>query len=91
MEQVKRLGAELKALEGMELLTLDYDMPIQGYPYEEYKTSALYTYFTETVREAAAKPGATFDTPVLELGSMALTDIGEDMVDTLIAQAQPAK
>ena len=91
MEQVKRLGAELKALEDMELLTLDYDMPIQGYAYEEYKASALYAYFAETVREAAAKPNATFDTPVLELGSMALTDIGEDMVDTLIAQAQPEK
>ncbi len=89
MEQVKQLGAELKALEDMDLLTLDYDMPIQRYAYEEYRTSELYAYFAETVREASAKPDATFDTPVLELGSMALTDAGEDMVDALIAQAQP--
>lgn len=84
MEQVKALGSELALLENMGLITLDYDIPLDGYAYEEYKTSALYAYFVQTVAEAAKLPNPTFDTPRLELGSMALTDEGEKMVDELI-------
>ena len=84
MEQVKQIGKELSLLEDMDLLTLDYDIPLKNYPYEEYKASDLYAYFAETVREAAKKPDATFDTPILDLGSMMLTKAGEAMVDKLI-------
>ena len=37
----------------------------------------------QTVAEAAKRPEATFDTPGLDLGSMALTDAGEEMIDTI--------
>ncbi len=74
---VKEAGAFLQKLEDMGLITLDYDIPINGYSYEEYKTSTLYAYFRATVAEGAAKPDFLGDTPVLELGSMALTDAGE--------------
>lgn len=84
MEQVKQLGHELSLLEDMDLITLDYDIPLQNYSYEEYKTSALYTFFVKTVEEAAMRPDCTFDTPALELGSMALTQDGEEMVDKLL-------
>ena len=87
MAQVKQLGDALAMLEDMNLLTLDYDIPLQQYGYTEYKTSDLYAYFVQTVNEAAAQPNATFDTPVLELGSMALTDAGQDMVDALLKAA----
>ena len=83
MAQVKQLGNELAQLEDMGLITLDYDIPLQQYAYAEYHTSDLYAYFVRTVQEAAQKPDATFDTPTLELGSMALTDAGHDMVDAL--------
>lgn len=84
MAQVKQLGAELKQLEETDLISLDYDLPLQGYAYTEYHTSALYAYFVQTVAEAAALPNPTFDTPVLELGSMALTENGDAMVDSLL-------
>lgn len=84
MEQVKALGGELKALEDWDLITLDYDLPLSGYPYTEYKVSDLYGYFQETVAEAAGVPGHVFDTPVLELGSMALTDAGRQMVQKML-------
>ena len=76
---VKEAGAFLQQLEDMGLITLDYDIPLNGYGYEEYKGSALHEYFCTTVAEGAAKPGFLGDTPVLELGSMALTDAGEKM------------
>ena len=84
MEQVKQIGNELALLEDMALLTLDYDIPLKNYPYEEYRSSELYAYFVETVKEAAKQPDATFDTPILELGSITLTETGEEMVDKLL-------
>lgn len=77
MAAVKQAGAFLQKLEGLGLITLDYDIPLKGYGYEEYKGSRLYEYFCATVAKGAAKPGFLGDTPVLEQGSMALTTWGE--------------
>lgn len=82
METVKEAGAFLQKLEDSGLITLDYDMPLNGYGYEEYKGSALYEYFRATVAEGASKPGFLGDTPVLELGSIALTDAGEKIASS---------
>lgn len=77
MATVKEAGAFLQQLEDMGLITLDYDILLDGYTYEEYKNSALYEYFCKTVAEGADKPGFLGDTPELDLGSMALTEVGE--------------
>lgn len=77
METVKEAGAFLTVLEEMGLITLDYDIKLDGYAYAEYEGSALYEYFCQTVREAAGRPGFLGDTPYLELGSIALTEAGE--------------
>lgn len=74
MELVKEAGAFLKGLEDMGLITLDYDIPLNGYEYEEYKNSEIYKYFCATVAEGATKPNFLGDTPVLELGSMAICE-----------------
>ncbi len=91
MEHVKQMGAALAELEAFDLLTLDYDMPLKDYAYDEYKTSALYAYFVQTVKEAAGLANASFDTPLLELGSMALTDAGEALVDSIAAASLETK
>lgn len=80
MAAVKEAGAFLTKLEALGLLTLDYDIPLKGYPYEEYHHSALYAYFVSTVEEGARQQGFLGDTPRLELGSMALTPLGERLV-----------
>ncbi|SBW10498.1 conserved hypothetical protein [uncultured Eubacteriales bacterium] len=82
METVKEVGVFLQQLEDMGLVTLDYDIPLDGYGYEEYKESALYEYFRATVEEGAAKPGFLGDTPMLDLGSMALTETGAKIAAT---------
>lgn len=79
MEQVKGAGEFLQKLEDMGLITLDYDIPLEGYGYEEYKACSLYKYFCETVKEGSSKPGFLGDTPVLELGSMGITEAGEKL------------
>lgn len=77
MQTVKEAGAFLQNLEDLGLITLDYDVPLNKYGYEEYKSSALYKYFCATVAEGASRPNFLGNTPVLELGSIALTDAGE--------------
>lgn len=74
MEWVKETGAMLLELEEKGCLTLDYDYPLEGYPYAEYKESDLYAYFCKTIEEAKGRPGFLGDTPVLELGSIAPVD-----------------
>ncbi len=88
MELVKEIGAELVALEEGGLITLDYDLPLKGYPYEEYITSDLYALFVQTVKEATALPDHAYDTPVLELGCMALTEAGEGIVASLTMESK---
>ncbi len=82
METVKEVGAFLQRLEDMGLLTLDYDISLDGYGYEEYKESALYEYFRATVAEGATKPDFLGDTPMLDLGSIALTETGAKIAST---------
>lgn len=87
MEDVKALGAQLSELEAGGLLTLDYDLPLNGYEYSEYKASELYAYFARTVEEAKDRPDFLFDTANLELGSMALTELGEKTVGEMLEEA----
>jgi len=81
MEMVKEAGVFLQRLEDMGLITLDYDIPLKGYSYDEYKESALYEYFCATVAEGSARPDFLGNTPLLDLGSMALTEIGQQIAD----------
>ncbi|WP_041444708.1 hypothetical protein [Syntrophobotulus glycolicus] len=77
MKAVKEAGVFLQMLEDLGLVTLDYDIPLDGYGYEEYKESSLYEYFCATVAEGSSRPNFLGNTPVLELGSIALTGAGE--------------
>ncbi len=77
MEAVKQRGALLTALSDAGLLSLDYDVPIDGYDYQGYRESELYMFFQQTVAEGAKLPGAAFDRAAMDTGSMALTELGE--------------
>ncbi len=79
MKTVKEAGFFLQRLEDLGLITLDYDIPLNGYAYEEYHVSALYEYFCATVAEGASRPNFLGNIPVLELGSIALTEAGEQI------------
>jgi hypothetical protein len=85
IDAVKENGELFSSLEDLGLITLDYDLPLTGYPYQEYKESALYTHFLQTVKEAGEQPGFLFDTPLLELGSMALTEEGRAALAKLMS------
>lgn len=79
MDEVKAVGAVLKGLEDKGLLSLDYDMPINGFDYSLYTQSDLFAYFVHTIDEAKERGGFLCDTAQIELGSMAVTDLGEQV------------
>lgn len=81
---VRENGSLFSSLEEAGLITLDYDMPLKGYPYREYLESHLYAGFLKAVREAGERPEFVFDTPCLELGSMALTEEGREAARSML-------
>lgn len=83
METVKHMGTVLKALESKELISLDYEEPLENGNYDDYMNSSIYAYFKETAAHAKAQDGFLFDIPILELGSISLTSIGQMAIDQL--------
>lgn len=84
MEQVRATAQSLERMEKLGLITLDYDIPLREYDYGAYESSALYASFRAMVEEGGGKPGFLFDQPILELGSMALTDLGQAVMEQVL-------
>lgn len=80
MESVKNTADVLKSLAGKGLITLDYEVPLQNGNYTAYSDSLLYAYFIETVSEGSNRDGFLFDIAALELGSIALTQLGQNAI-----------
>ncbi len=74
MEEVRAMGAMLTRLSDLGWITLDFDLPLTNYPYEEYHKADLFAYFQQTVEEAKAHAHFLGDTAVLECGSIAPTE-----------------
>ncbi|MFI3115572.1 MAG: hypothetical protein R3Y12_05480 [Clostridia bacterium] len=74
MEDVRECGEFLENLEQKGMLTLDYDIELSGYPYDEYKNSNLYAEFEKVVLEGAKNPNFLGDIATLQLGSIAIVE-----------------
>ncbi len=74
MEQIKNIGKLLNFLQDLGLVTLDYDIPLEGYAYKEFHDSEIFAYFNATVTEAREKGGFLGDIPTMECGSIAPTE-----------------
>ena len=83
LETVKETGRALLSLEEAGLVTLDYNIPLQGGSNALYAQSPLYQEFTQVAAQGSALPGAVFDQPALEMGSMAVTPRGLALADHL--------
>jgi hypothetical protein len=83
LEAIREYGAIYTGMEDKDLIELDYDFPLPGYPYREYRESSAWRHFMETAAEAKQR-GFTFDTPHLELGGITLTERGHEVVDEML-------
>lgn len=80
---VKEQGALCKLLENKGLISLDYDEPLKGFNYEDYRHSVAFKSFEAAVNEGKNKEGFLFDTAEIETGSMTLTEEGELIVEQI--------
>lgn len=80
MEKVRTRGKVLSGLEKKGLISLDYDIPLDGFDYSMYTESELYRFFMDTVREGMVRPEHLCDAGEIELGSLAITELGAAVV-----------
>lgn len=73
-DTIKKTGQVLKSLENRGLITLDYDKPLINGDYSIYNESQLF-------RQLCAL--ATDRSPAIEYGSIALTPLGIEVLDSL--------
>ncbi len=83
MDQIKDFGKMLENLEEKGFITLDYDIPLDNYNYEEYTNSDVFAYFKECVEEGKTKEGFLGDIAIIEKGSIAPTDDCKELFSTI--------
>lgn len=84
MEDVKMMGKIFAKLAEQDLISLDYDILLSGYDYGLYTNSEIYKHFQQTVLVGKTQEKFLCDIAEIELGSMALTELGERVVKRII-------
>lgn len=75
-DTVRKTGAILRSLEAKRLITLDYDQPLVNGDYSVFESSGIYKEFVGETQGGA-------QSPVMERGSIALTALGQEVLDCL--------
>ncbi|NLO85884.1 MAG: hypothetical protein GX096_10730 [Clostridiales bacterium] len=81
--EVRQVGDMLAGLEDKGIISLDYDMPLGNYDYKPYQDSAAFHALEDVVREGSQQEGFLFDRAIIETGSMALTEFGQQVMSQL--------
>ncbi|MCD7948211.1 MAG: hypothetical protein LUG13_07975 [Oscillospiraceae bacterium] len=68
---LRAIGDILLGLEQHGYLSIDYDIPLDGFDYTYFKESRAYQLFVQTVREGKDRDGFLGDTATIEFGSIA--------------------
>lgn len=79
-ETVQKTGQILTALSEKYLITLDYDLPLQNGDYTMFENAEVYREFYDTTTTGAS---SGYDRPALQRGSMALTSLGQEALDSM--------
>ncbi|MEG0830207.1 MAG: hypothetical protein RSD88_06570 [Anaerovoracaceae bacterium] len=86
MEDVKKVGTVLKSLEEKDIISLDYHIPLQGYDYSIHTDSKLFKYLIKTIEDGKDNPDFLCDKAEIELGSAALTPLGENAAKSITVE-----
>lgn len=68
---LRAIGNVMTALEHQGYISIDYDIPLEGFDYSYFKESNAYKLFEETVAEGREREGFLGDTATIEFGSIA--------------------
>lgn len=83
LPQIKEIGQVILGLEDKDLVSLDYDTPLEGSDPRLFQESTAYALLQQTVEEGKASGEFLFDAPEIEYGSLCLTAMGELVIEQL--------
>lgn len=86
VSEVRQVGDILTGLEDKGIISLDYNIPLSNYDYSPYHDSAAFRALEDVVREGSQQEGFLFDRAIIETGSMALTEFGQQVMSQLCSQ-----
>lgn len=74
IESIKKTAVMLQTLVEKGFITLDFDIELENYDYNEYFSSDIFEYFKSTVKEGSEKQNFLGDIADIYKGSIALAD-----------------
>ncbi len=77
LQDVRQRCQTISALMHRDLLSYREDVSVCGHIERAYRESEVFKYFEDTVSEGGVMPGFLFDTALLEMGAVSLTELGE--------------
>lgn len=83
MDQIKEMGRVIEQLAELELLTIDYESPLLKADYTVYEQSEAFDHLKATVDESAKSEDAVFNGCRIDVGTIALTQLGQVVIDQL--------
>ncbi len=83
LPQIKEIGQILLDLEEKDLISLDFNSPLEGSDPRLFQDSDAYHLLEKTVEEGKATGEFLFDAPEIEFGSLCLTALGDLVIEQL--------
>lgn len=83
LDEIHQLKNVLLALEDRNIISLDFDAPLQGTDEALFYNSTSFALLNQTVEEGKGQEGFLFDSTNIEFGSVCLTALGDLVVEQL--------
>ena len=83
VDAVKKTGQIINQMVEHDIISLDYDIPLENCDYSRYVHSDVFTKLKETVAEGQTNPEFIFDVTAIQFGSMALTGAGQAALEQI--------
>lgn len=83
LPEIKALGQVLLDLEDKNIISIDYDSPLEGCDQSLFTNSDAFHLLEQTVAEGKETGEFLFDAPAIDFGSLCLTAVGDLVIEQL--------
>lgn len=81
--EIKEMAEVIHDLEERDIISVDFDAPLEGTDTSLFTNSVSYGLLLETIKDGASRPDFLFDQSEIEYGSVCLTALGDIIIDQL--------
>lgn len=83
LEEVKKIGEVMLSLADKNIISLDYDRPLEGSDPNLFQASEAFAMLQKTVEEGKTEENFPYEPPVIFPGSVCLTALGDLVIEQL--------